>query len=167
MSGSRVTRTAAQRFWPKVNKNGPVPKHRPGLGKCWVWLAYRDAGGYGQFWLGKRLVPAHRAAFFLKHGRMPRDCGLHKCDNPACVRLSHLFDGTQLDNIRDRHAKGRTVIVRRRGTEHHGAVLTDAKVRRIRKLLATHTQLSVAKMLGVTRSCILQIHLGHTWKHVK
>jgi|SRR5580658_5854190 hypothetical protein len=25
-----------ERFWSKVDKNGPVPSHRPELGQCWI-----------------------------------------------------------------------------------------------------------------------------------
>lgn len=34
-------------------------------------------------------------------------CVLHTCDTPGCVRPSHLWLGTQLENIADRESKGR------------------------------------------------------------
>ena len=37
------------RFWAKVDKNGPVPAHRPELGPCWIWTAARFKRGYGKF----------------------------------------------------------------------------------------------------------------------
>jgi hypothetical protein len=42
-----------ERFWKKVDKNGPVPAHRPELGPCWLWTGalvgrgYRVGLGYG------------------------------------------------------------------------------------------------------------------------
>lgn len=38
--------TLPERFFAKVNKNGPTV--REGLGPCWTWAAYRNRGGYGQ-----------------------------------------------------------------------------------------------------------------------
>lgn len=35
------------------------------------------------------------------------ECVLHRCDNPACVNLAHLFVGSQVENIADRDQKGR------------------------------------------------------------
>src|SRR5689334_22820694 len=35
-------------FWPKVNKTGPIPAHRPELGPCWEWIGKRHRNGYGQ-----------------------------------------------------------------------------------------------------------------------
>lgn len=34
---------------------------------------------------------------------------LHRCDNPKCIRVSHLFLGTIADNNHDAKAKGRCV----------------------------------------------------------
>jgi hypothetical protein len=75
---------------------------------CWLWLgAPVDWKGYGRFYRDGAAVLAHRAAWGLFRGE-PADLRvLHKCDNPACVNPDHLFLGTQLDNIRDRDAKGR------------------------------------------------------------
>lgn len=54
------------------------------------------------------------------------------------------------------------------GTDHYNALLDEDKVRKILHLLKIgRAQSFVAKMFSVTRSCILQIHLGHTWKHVR
>lgn len=75
-----------ERFWLKVNKNGPIPKHRPDLGSCWVWTG-ATANKYGRFWDGEKLIQAHH--FLL--GEIPN--GLepdHLCLNTLCVRDSHL-----------------------------------------------------------------------------
>ena len=31
-----------ERFWPKVDKNGPVPEPHPELGPCWVWTGAKS-----------------------------------------------------------------------------------------------------------------------------
>ena len=81
-----------ERFWPKVNKHGPVPAHRPELGPCWVWTAYLNDSGYGQFGLtGRRLALAHRWAWEQERGSVPDGLELdHLCRNRACVRVDHL-----------------------------------------------------------------------------
>ncbi len=96
-----------KRFLAKVNVNGPVPSHCPELGPCHVWTAGTFSTGYGAFSMGTRTVQAHRVAFFFEHGRWPEPCALHHCDNRACVRPSHLFEGSKGDNVRDMDGKGR------------------------------------------------------------
>ena len=96
-----------ERFWAKVNKDGPIPAHRPELGPCWVWTGCR-CQGYGYLVWGGKAMMAHRASWQLHHGSIQEGANiLHHCDNPSCIRPSHLFTGTQQANIQDMIAKGR------------------------------------------------------------
>lgn len=114
---ARIKTTWQERFWAKVNKDGPVPAHMPHLGQCWLWTAgrFRKPGGfeYGAFRKDGQNRPAHNVALEMQLGRPlgPNMNSLHRCDTPLCVRndgeQGHLFEGTQGDNVRDCVAKGR------------------------------------------------------------
>jgi hypothetical protein len=101
-----MKRTALERFWAKVNKDGPIV--RPDLGPCWQWTGAVSGRGYGSFYAGARFwKSAHVFAFELEHGPVPPGKEVcHACDNKLCVR--HLFPGTRRENMLDAKAKGRT-----------------------------------------------------------
>ena len=83
--------TVVQRFWGKVEKEGPILV--PQLGPCWLWTGARGSGGYGQLRLSRprRLVYAHRMAYELELGPIPVDLEVvHECRNHACVNPTHL-----------------------------------------------------------------------------
>jgi len=88
------------RFWSKVDRRGPD--------ECWEWSGSKNPDGYGLFSLRGRGYRSHRVSWSIAHGGVP--CGMHvchHCDNPACVNTSHLFIGTNYDNMRDKVLKGR------------------------------------------------------------
>jgi len=141
-SGAKRTRSLADRFWEKVNKDGPVPPHRPELGPCWLWTASVDVSGYGQLEVQELGMPTHasRVAFFLAEGRWPEPQALHHCDNPPCVKAvadelgpAHIFEGTQACNVADMHAKGRGFVPtsHNTGKTHckHGHEFTETNTR--------------------------------------
>lgn len=107
---SATMKTTLERFWAKVDKNGPIPKHAPELGNCWQWMATRLKGGYGQFFHKNRMGLAHRASHDLFIGPIPAgfDC-CHRCDNPSCVNPDHIVAASTLWNMRDASRKGRIV----------------------------------------------------------
>lgn len=98
-----------KRFWARVRKNK----------KCWVWTGYRAKTGYGMVQCrGIQQMPmyTHRISWELANGAVRDGLHvLHSCDNPPCVRVSHLFLGTQVDNNDDRQRKGRTASGNRNG----------------------------------------------------
>jgi len=88
------------RFWSRVTKGSDT--------ECWIWSAGCEGQGYGCFPCNGRNWKAHRYAWELKNGPIPRGkCVLHRCDNPPCVNEKHLFLGTKKMNTQDMIAKGR------------------------------------------------------------
>src|ERR1035437_9370191 len=163
-----TSKTVAERFRERVDKHGPA---HPSLGECWVWLGSKDRGGYGYFSIDDETKRAHRVAWFLFHGVWPTMGVLHKCDNPSCVRDSHLFEGTDAENSSDMVAKGRSA----KGEKHPGVKLTEAQVLDIRTLYVpgiltrgrgAWTQRKLARKYGVDQRLIWAIIHRVLWRHI-
>lgn len=136
--------------------------------QCWEWMRSRTASGYGEFSAvshGRRAHGlAHRLALELRLGRPlgPGMCALHRCDNPPCCNPAHLFEGTRVENNRDRAAKGRSAALK--GSRNGSAKLTAEAVAQIRRdLSAGRTGASLAVEHGVTAALISRIKLGRNW----
>lgn len=132
--------TLPDRFWEKVDKNGPTQPHMKTC--CWVWLSAKTKKGHGQFWLNGKTVLAHRIVWESVNGPLGELQALHACDNSSCVNPDHLFSGTAVDNVKDMDAKGRRVSreklrqsvlsSRRRGADHPSAKLSNEQREEIR-----------------------------------
>ena len=134
---------------------------------CHIFEGRRDGHGYGQIKDKGTPVLVHRWIWQQANGKTSKQV-LHKCDNPSCVNIDHLFVGTHADNMADKVAKGRSKGVPR-GYAHKRpmAKLTNEKVVEIKKLLARgYRQCDIAKDFGVSRNIICDIAIGNTWRHV-
>ena len=156
----------------------PMKKYRPSLGDrlgamtikrvgCWGWKGFKDGAGYGRIGLvtekGKRAVQAQRVAWMVYRGPIPKGAHvLHKCDNPECTNPEHLFTGTNLDNIKDRMAKGRSRSGDMRGEKNPRAKLTAVQVEAIRADIRPSRR--VAAEYCVSKSMINHIRAGDFWK---
>lgn len=171
LASQGLSPTFPERFWSKVNKNGPIQKHCPELGPCWIWKASKVAG-YGQIgrWkLNDTPMRSHRASWILHFGPIPKTHFVcHKCDNPSCVNPGHLFLGTPKDNTLDMMKKGRFVEgVRYKGSKNGNSVLTVAKVLQIRNLrLAGFSQQEISNKFSVAQTTISAVLRRETWKHI-
>lgn len=151
----------AQRFQERVNQGGPVIRLE--LGNCHSWTGATVEGGRGVIWHGRNNVYAARVAWLLRYGRWPEQA-LHKCDNPNCVRVEHLFEGSCLDNMRDKVAKGRQA----RGEKMGNAALTNAQALEIKRRLAQGERGSViARSIGVSKCVVSSIKHGRSWSHIE
>ena len=118
------------------------------------FTANRNSSGYGRVRVGGRRVFAHRWAWEKANGEIPAGlCVLHKCDNPACVNVAHLFLGTVSDNHRDMRAKGR---------QPYPVKLDAEKARWIRA--RPEGVSAMARALGVSRSTVQSVIRGETWR---
>ena len=134
---------------------------------CIPWTGPKTSGrGYlGRGRAGEGSIFAHRVAYEYAYGPIPNGLVVcHRCDNPACVNPSHLFLGTQADNMSDMNAKMRHAY----GERTHLNTLTADQIPLIRGALASgESQSSIAKRFGVTQSNISAIACGKTWRQVK
>lgn len=130
---------------------------------CCLWFGATDKKGYGKMTIDRKTKMATHVAWFLKHGTWPDKSALHRCDTPACVSDDHLFLGTQADNMRDMHCKGRAAV----GERMPVSKLTDAQVRGIRFLSSLGRKGNVlAAQYGVSKMTISRIINRKLWAHV-
>lgn len=88
----RIVGNDQERFWSKVERNGPLPINRPDLGCCWDWTDPPNAKGYGVIGIRGTTRIAHRVAYEWAIGPVPVGMELDHfaCDRTICVRPTHL-----------------------------------------------------------------------------
>lgn len=155
MAGKRVD--THKRFWDKVRISDG----------CWEWTASCSSGGYGQFCVNGHYIGAHVASYLFNVGGMPEQMFVcHSCDNPPCVRPSHLFLGTSADNLQDMAAKGRWrngPITRRKLSLDLVPIIMDEwqTIRRGDKL---HFFKRTAEKYGCSSASVQRLVYGATWR---
>lgn len=159
-----------KRFWSHVNKcSGMFAIVNGKKSECWLWTAGCDEAGYGRLTLDGKVIFAHQASFMFsrKLKVRPKDLTCHHCDNPPCVRPSHLFKGTPLSNMVDMIKKGRDK--KAKGEKSGKAKLSEKQVIEILKLYASgKAKISVlAKAYHVGYNNVHDIVSRKTWKHLK
>lgn len=149
-----------KRFWGKVDKTK----------SCWIWNGATNYAGYGVIGLGGRdqgNILAHRFSYEIHHGKIKYGNFIcHKCDNPPCVNPSHLFQGTNQDNVSDMIRKNRNFSVI--GENNHFNKLSKEAIIEIRSQYKRNIigYKKLAKKYGVVFSCIQAIVNRKNWKHL-
>lgn len=138
-------------FWAKVDKCGED--------ECWGWQKARHPKGYGQFSFNGTTNRAHRVAWILVYGPIPKGLYVcHRCDNPPCCNPKHLFLGTQKDNMEDCARK-----------ERKKQKLSQKDIVEIRRKYTVDKilQVQLAKQFGISNRTISQIVAGDRWAWVE
>ena len=132
-------------------------------GDCLVWQGAKTSSGYGQIRVAGKNLQVHRLVYELKVGKPGDLLVLHSCDNRPCCEESHLFLGTNVDNMADMRAKGRS----RHGELAHTAKLTRDVVIAIRERYSAGGifQHQLAAEYGVDQSTISDAIRASTWRY--
>lgn len=155
---------ASERFWAKTKM----------VGDCCEWQASLNSSGYGRFAIGRgwhhrnsqrsAWISAHRAAWELTNGPIPDGLQvLHQCDNRRCVRVEHLYLGTNDDNVRDWMERSGRVWAA--GEAAPQAVFNSEQVQEIRRrfIPGSGNAKALAREYGVHYSTIYRLAKGRTY----
>jgi len=128
---------------------------------CLLWTGAKSHSGHGQVYVDGKLDRTHRVAWTLAKGSIPEGlCVLHRCDTPACVKVDHLFLGTQSENMQDMMQKGRGA----KGSRTGSAKIDEATALKIRNDPRPLSVLSAE--YGLSIGTLSALRNGKTWKHV-
>ena len=147
---------------------------------CWNWIGCKISKGYGQLLRDGKMQLAHRLSYELFVGDIGVDKNIcHHCDNPSCIRPSHLFQGTSKENSQDmarknrcslqgdRHPYRRNPELALRGDKNPKTKLTVENVVTIRNLIGTMAKRRIATRFHVDKNTITLIERRITWAHVQ
>lgn len=147
-----------QEFWRRARRDA---------NGCLVWIRRLDQNGYAPIFRRGRWTKAHRLAWEFSNGKVPSGMNVcHRCDNRACIEPTHLFVGTQSDNMRDCENKGRANHPV--GERNNKAKLTSEEVLELRRRRAAgESMYRLGKVFGIARQSVRSIILGRHWRHVQ
>jgi hypothetical protein len=143
------------RFWDKVDIGD----------SCWLWTGSLNHSGYGLFRFRGQSRVASRVSWILSNGEIPKGIFVcHKCDNPRCVRPSHLFLGTHRENIDDMMLKGRAQ--KARGETASSSKFSNEQTEEIRNMYKSSglTMRALGKLFSVNSGTICRMINRETYR---
>jgi len=162
MANTKSKRLRVRLHWTLAERLDYYTDKSAGSDACWPWTGCTDRHGYGLIKWQRKARLVTRLTWELANGPIPDGQHIcHRCDNPLCRNVKHLWLGTNSENMADREAKGRTL----RGEKNSSAKLTEADVRSIRTK-AAGTKVSIAKRYGISPQSVYDIVARRTWKHL-
>ena len=136
---------------------------------CWLWTGCSNKGGYGLYGARRgrlgRSTLAHRISWEMHKSSIPAGTIVcHHCDNPACVNPSHLFVGSQSDNMQDQKRKRRGNL----GARHGMSKFTDDIAISIRSVARGNviSQKDIASIFGMHQCNVSRILSRARWAHI-
>lgn len=137
---------------------------------CWEWTGAVQSGGYGSVQHEGKVQTAHRVAYQLFIGSIPKGAWiLHSCDNRRCVNPEHLIAGTPARNTKEALERKRMIPVKHhRGEATPNSKLTEAQVLEVRDLYDQGWSCKdIGESYGVNEQTIRLIGQRKNWSHVK
>jgi|CXWL01.1.fsa_nt_gi hypothetical protein len=139
----KISESHVNKFWDRVTKTAT----------CWLWTGELTGDGYGRFHMdNNNRYRAHRVSYVLAGKELsPKDLLRHKCDNPACVRPSHLKPVDKAQNAWDAIRKGRdttTITLHKQTSKYRGVWLNKNS----NKWMSRITSRGVSKYLGTFKN---------------
>lgn len=133
---------------------------------CWLWGKGTTTFGYGRIGMFKDYWTTHRLSFEFFNGDIPDGlCVLHKCDNPLCNNPSHLFTGTNADNVADMVFKNRQSKLKGERNGNSKLRLKDVGV--IRRMARAGVAFSdIGYAFDITPTMSRHVATGKNWPHV-
>lgn len=144
--------TPEQAFWANTKQleNGCIVY----TGKATKRRGYKHVHKEGVY------VEAHRYAWMKLRGPIPPGMLVcHKCDNPPCCNVEHLFLGTHKDNTQDMIAKGRRPTGKAAGYKLTAEIAAIIKAR----CAAGENRIELGKEFGISESQVHRIRRGIHW----
>jgi hypothetical protein len=143
-------------FWDRVRIDADTG--------CWLYTGGVTGAGYARAFFKGRYYSLHRLVWKLTRKRSAgrfRVC--HKCDRKTCFRPSHLFKGTDADNLGDMARKDRSA----HGERNARAKLTDAQaLELLTRFKNGESRTSLSVRFDLSYSHTKNICRGWKWRRV-
>lgn len=88
---ARPVEPVEERFFDRIDTDGPLPVVDPSLGRCWQWTGPTNKNGYPFIWYLGEYHRVHRFSYWLFLGNLIDGMQIdHKCNNKLCANPDHL-----------------------------------------------------------------------------